>query len=155
MTQARFYEAASGILTREAFTFMVDHQLRCAQRTQEFLTLVVFHVERDTRELAAAADEWLMREIGRIIRYAVRNTDLLGRTADGVLALLLGGIDTERASTVIDRLNGHLTCYRTSPLHITVGAACCPTHAIASDELFRQALLRRRNGTDRSLGHSG
>jgi GGDEF domain-containing protein len=148
MTQARFYEAASGILTREAFSFMVDHQLRSAQRAQEFLTLVVFTAERESRELVVAADEWLMRELGRIIRCAVRNTDLLGRHADGMLSLLLSGIDYQRAGAVIDRLNDQLKGYRSAPVRIRIGAACCPTHAISSDELFRVALLRRRNGSD-------
>ena len=51
MTQGRFYDATSGLLTPDAFSFMVEHQLKNAQRTQEFLTLVVFVVEREWREL--------------------------------------------------------------------------------------------------------
>jgi GGDEF domain-containing protein len=143
MTPGRLFEAASGILTRDAFNFMADHQLRYAQRTQEFVTLVVITVERESRELLIAADEWIMRELGRIIRCVVRNTDLLGRTAEGTLSLLLAGIDMGRAVSVIDRLHEHLGRYRTSPLQINVGAACCPTHASCSEELFRQALSSR------------
>jgi GGDEF domain-containing protein len=143
MTQGHFFEPASGILTRDAFNFMADHQLRYAQRTQEFVTLVVITAERESRELLVAADEWMMRELGRVIRCVVRNTDLVGRTADGTLCLLLSGIDTGRAAPVIDRLYEHLSRYRTSPLQINVGAACCPTHASCSDELFRQALSSR------------
>ena len=143
MTQRRFFEAASGILTRDAFNFMADHQLRYAQRTQEFVTLVVITAERDSRELLVSADEWIMRELGRVIQCAVRNTDLLGRTSEGTLSLLLAGIDIGRAAAVIDRLQEHLRRYRTAPLQITVGAACCPTHAIGSEELFRQAMSSR------------
>jgi GGDEF domain-containing protein len=140
----RFYDAASGLLTQEAFSFMVDHQLRHAQRTQEFLTLVVFRAEREWRELVVAADEWILKELGRLIGYAVRSTDLLARTADGVLSLLLVGVDLEGARPVIERVNQHITRYGSSPaLHISVGAACCPTHAICADDLVRQALARR------------
>jgi GGDEF domain-containing protein len=149
MTQAVFYDQASGLLSSEAFNFMVDHQLRHAQRTQEFLTLVVFVAESESRQLLVAADEWIMKELARLIRFTVRSTDLLGRTADGMLSLLLTGIDTERAATVITRLNDHLGRYRAFPVPISVGAACCPTHAISADELFRQAMLRRSSDGDR------
>jgi GGDEF domain-containing protein len=144
MSQIRFYDAASGLLTHEAFSFMVDHQLKHAQRTQEFLTLVVFTAEREWRELVVAADEWILKELARLIGYAVRSTDLLARTADGVLSLLLVGVDLDGARSVIDRVNQHIRRYGASPaLHISVGAACCPTHAICADDLLRQALSRR------------
>jgi len=144
MTHARFYDAASGLLTHEAFTFMVDHQLMHAQRAQEFLTLVVIVAEREWRELVVAADEWIIKELARLVRYTVRNTDLLARTADGMLSLLLVGIDLERANGVIERLNTHIRRYGSSPaLQISVGAACCPTHSIRADELLQMAISRR------------
>jgi GGDEF domain-containing protein len=149
MNGARFYDAASGLLTQDAFGFMVDHQVRHAQRTQEFLTLVVFIVEREWREIVVAADEWIVKELARLIRYAVRNTDLLTRSADGMLSLLLVGVDADRAHPVIERINAHIKRYGASPaLQISIGAACCPTHAIGADELLRQALIRRISARD-------
>jgi GGDEF domain-containing protein len=149
MTGARFYDGASGLLTPDAFGFMVDHQLRHAQRTQEFLTLVVFIVEREWRELVVAADEWIVKELARLIRYAVRNTDLLTRSADGMLSLLLVGTDAERARPIIERINAHITRYGASPaLQISIGLACCPTHAITADDLLRQALARQVSSRD-------
>jgi GGDEF domain-containing protein len=140
----RFYDAASGLLTRDAFNFMVEHQLRNALRTQDFLTLVVVIAEREWQELVVAADEWIVKELARLIRSAIRSTDLLSRTADGMLSLLLVGIDLERANAVIARLNDHLRRYGASPnLLISVGAACCPTHSISADELLRKALASR------------
>ena len=144
MSQARFYDGGSGLLTREAFSFMVEHQLMHAQRAQEFLTLVVIVAEREWRELVVAADEWIVKELARLVRYAVRNTDLVARTADGMLSLLLVGIDLERANGVIERLNSHIRRYGSSPaLQISVGAACCPTHSIRADELLEVAIARR------------
>lgn len=144
MTHGRFYDSVSGLLTADAFSFMVDHQLKHAQRTQEFLTLVVFIVEREWRELVVTADEWIVKEIARLIRYAVRSTDLLARTADGTLSLLLVGIDADRAQVVIERINAHIRRYGSSPaLHVSVGAASCPTHATGADDLVRHALERR------------
>jgi GGDEF domain-containing protein len=147
MTQMRFYDAASGLLTPEAFSFMVTHLLRHAERTQEFLTLVVFVAERASRDAIEAADEWVVSEIARLIRQAIRETDLLGRTREGMLALMLAGIDVERASGVIERLTVLLARHGMAPgLEISVGAACCPTHAVSVDELMQHALSRRTRG---------
>ena len=113
-------------------------------RDREFLTLVVIVAEREWRELVVAADEWIVKELARLVRYAVRNTDLVARTADGMLSLLLVGIDLERANGVIERLNSHIRRYGSSPaLQISVGAACCPTHSIRADELLKVAIARR------------
>jgi GGDEF domain-containing protein len=143
MTQMRFHDSASGLLTHEAFKFMVDHLLKHAERTQEFLTLVVFVAERVSREVIVAADEWVVNELGRLIRHAVRESDLLGRTADGMLSLMLLGIDAERAIPVIERLNEHLGRHGTAPtLQISIGAASCPAHACQLDELLKLAISR-------------
>ena len=97
MTQTCFQDAASGLLTDEAFSFIAKHLLKHAGRTQEFLTLVVFVATRASREAIVATDEWVTRELARLIRHAVRETDLLGRTTNGTLSLMLAGVDAERA----------------------------------------------------------
>ena len=143
MSNACFYDACSGLLTREAFSFMVDHHVKQAQRAQEFLTLAIFKAERECVDAIVSADEWIVKELARLIRGAVRSTDLLARTADGVLSLLLVGIDYDRARCVIERIDEHLRRYYRPPvLRISVGAACCPTHAICADDLLQQALLQ-------------
>ncbi|HET7220259.1 MAG TPA: hypothetical protein VFJ02_19525, partial [Vicinamibacterales bacterium] len=73
--------------------------------------------------------------------------DLLSRTADGMLSLLLVGIDADRAQIVIERIHAHIRRYGASPaLQISIGAASCPTHAICAGDLLRKA-LERRTGT--------
>ena len=145
MTQTRFHDAAPGLLTHEAFSFIVDHLLKHALRTQEFLTLVVFVAERESQGAIVTADEWIVRGLARIIRVAVRETDLLGRTADGMLSLMLAGIDTERATKVIHRLNEQLKRYgAASATQWSIGVASCPTHAIRVDDLMRYAIAERK-----------
>ena len=149
MTQTCFHDAASGLLTDEAFSFIARHLLKHAGRTQEFLTLVVFVASRASREVKVAADEWITRELARLLRHAVRETDLLGRTKGGTLSLMLAGVDAERAMPVIERLHQQLGRYQTAPsLHISIGAASCPTHAIEVDELLRHAISRTAPSAD-------
>ena len=156
MTDPRFYDAASGLLTLEAFSFMVDHQLKHAQRVQDYITLVVFLVERrwrelvveqDWREHVVPADDWIVKEMSRLIRHAVRSTDLLARTASGAISLLLADVDGEGSREVVARVNGHLRRYRATPaLQINVGVACCPTDAVHAEELIRTARRRAARG---------
>jgi GGDEF domain-containing protein len=115
------------------------------------MTLVVFVAERASRDAVGAIDERILHELGRIIRHAVRDTDLLGRTVDGMLSLMLAGIDVERATAVIERVNDHLGHYRML-FELSVGAACCPTHAIRVDELLRHAIARSRRTPRRGNG---
>ena len=72
------------------------------------MTLVVFVAERASRDAIDAVDEWVDRADGSSgMRFG--ETDLLGRTRDGKLSLMLAGIDTDWAVGVIERLNGSRT----------------------------------------------
>ena len=53
MTELRFHDRATGLLTQDAFSFIVDHLLKHALRTQEFLTLVIFVLEHASLEAIA------------------------------------------------------------------------------------------------------
>ena len=60
---------------------------------------------------------------------------------------MLAGIDTDRAAGVVERLNALVGRHGMAPgLQISVGVACCPTHAVRVDELLQQALSRRTHG---------
>jgi len=142
---SRFYDGISRLLTRETFSFMFDHELKHALRTQDFLTLVVITAEREWRGLLVAAEERIVKELGRLLAGDLRETDLLSRTSDGVLSLLLLGVDLERARGVIDRVVEQIRRSELSrTLLISVGAACCPTHARGAEGLSAEASLRRR-----------
>ena len=58
---------------------------------------------------------------------------------------MLAGIDTERATTVIHRLNEQLKRYgAASATQWSIGLASCPTHAIRVDDLMRYAIAERK-----------
>jgi GGDEF domain-containing protein len=145
MPASPFYDGISRLLTRETFSFMFDHELKHALRTQDFLTLVVITAEHEWRGLFVAAEERIVKELGGLLAGDLRETDLLARTADGVLSLLLLGVDLERAKAVIDRVVEQIKSSELSrALLISVGAACCPTHARGAQGLSEEARLRRR-----------
>ncbi len=143
MTSSSFYEEGSKILTPGAFEFVLNSELKRAVRSQNFLTLVVVETSREWEGIMVSADEGTVHEVAQIIGKEVRDTDLIGHTDKGLLAVVLLDSDFEHAARVIDRIVSRIENYEfPSPLRIAVGAACYPTHAVDADSLKRQAMSR-------------
>ena len=89
------------------------------------------------------ADDGTVQEVAEIIGKEVRDTDLIGHTDKGTLAVVLLDADYEHSTRVIDRLVSRIENYEfPTQMRIAVGAACYPTHAIDADSLKRTAMSR-------------
>jgi hypothetical protein len=140
MTDA-FFEEGSRLLTPHAFEFVLDGELKRAVRSQNYLTLVVLETSREWDGLMVTADNGTVEEVADVVGHEVRDTDLLGYTENGELSLVLLDADYDNSTKVIDRLVQRIDNYEFgTPLRISVGAACYPTHAVDADSLKRQAL---------------
>lgn len=140
MANDAFYEEGR-LLTSHAFEFVLDGELKRAVRSQNFLTLVVLEARREWDGVTMSADEGTVGEVAEIVGHEVRDTDLLGYTEHGELSLVLIDSDYDNSTKVIDRLVQRIDNYDfTTPLRISVGAACYPTHAVDADTLKRQAV---------------
>ena len=138
-----FEEEGSRVLTPHAFEFVLDGELRRAVRSQNFLTLVVLEARREWEGLEVTADEGTVDEVASVVTREVRDTDLIGKTDRGTLSLVLLDADYDSSTRVIDRLVSRIDSYDfPTPLRISVGAACYPTHAVDADTLKRQAISR-------------
>jgi len=138
-----FEEEGSRVLTPHAFEFVLDGELRRAIRSQNFLTLVVLETHRQWEGLEVTADDGTVDEVASVIGREVRDTDLIGKTDKGTLSLVLLDADFDSSTRVIDRLVSRIDHYDfPTPLRISVGAACYPTHAVDADSLKRQAISR-------------
>jgi len=150
-----FFEEGSRMLKAPAFEFVLDGEMKRAVRSQNYLTLVVLETRREWDGMTVTADDGTLDEVARIIGHEVRDTDLLGSTETGVLSLVLLDSDCENGTKVIDRLVQRIDHYEfTTPLRISVGAACYPTDAVDPDSLKQQALshpvVNWRGGTPQS-----
>jgi GGDEF domain-containing protein len=138
-----FFEEGSRLLTPNAFEFVLDGELKRAVRSQNFLTLVVLEAKREWEGLMVTADDGTVEEVAQIVGREIRDTDLLGHTEKGTLSLVLLDADYDNSARVIDRLVQRIDDYDfPTPLRISVGAACYPTHAVDSPSLKRQAISR-------------
>jgi hypothetical protein len=141
MSTDAFFEEGSRLLTPNAFEFVLDGELKRAVRSQNFLTLVVLETRREWDGLTVTADEGTVEEVADIVGHEIRDTDLLGYTEHGELSLVLIDSDYTNSTKVIDRLVQRIDNYDfNTPLRISVGAACYPTHAVDAGTLKRQAI---------------
>jgi GGDEF domain-containing protein len=122
-------------LNTETFDFVLTNELKRAQRSQSFVTLV-----RMEPRGAEAAES--VGEIARLVSRELRETDLLATDGTTVSMVLLDA-DVHHSTQVIERVMARLEHYRfTTPVEIEVGAACCPTHGADLDTLRRVASKR-------------
>jgi GGDEF domain-containing protein len=127
----------------DAIEFVLDGELRRAVRSQNFLTLVVLETRREWEGLEVTADDGTVEEVATVVGREVRDTDLLGKTEKGTLSLVLLDADYDSSTRVIDRLVSRIDSYDfPTPLRISVGAACYPTHAGDATSLKQQAMSR-------------
>src|SRR3954471_17231654 len=96
-----FYEDNSKLLTPGAFEFVLDSELKRAVRSQNFLTLVTVEASREWEGMTVTADDGTLHEVAQIIGKEVRDTDLLGHTQKGTLAIVLLDSDFEHSERVI------------------------------------------------------
>jgi GGDEF domain-containing protein len=143
MANESFFEEGSRLLTPSAFDVVLTSELKRAVRSQCFLTLVVLEARREWDGLEVTADEGTIVEVAQLIGRDVRETDPIGKTDKGSLALVLLDADFDSSTHVIERLVSRIDHYDfPTPLRISVGAACYPTHAVDAESLKRQAVSR-------------
>jgi hypothetical protein len=143
MASSSFYEEGSKLLTPGAFEFVLDSELKRAVRSQNFLTLVTIEASREWEGMMVTADDGTLHEVAQLVGREVRDTDVLGHTDKGLLALVLLDADFEHSTRVIDRVVSRIENYEfQNALRIAVGAACYPTHAVDAESLKRQAMSR-------------
>ena len=141
MSDPFFEEEGSRLLKANAFEFVLDGEMKRAVRSQNYLTLIALETRREWDGMTVTADDGTLDEVARIVGHEVRDTDVLGSTETGLLSLVLLDADYENGTKVIDRLVQRIDDYEfTTPLRISVGAACYPTHGIDPDSLKHQAL---------------
>jgi hypothetical protein len=123
-----FYEENSRLLTPGAFEFVLDSELKRAVRSQNYLTLVTVEASREWEGMTVTADDGTLQEVAQLISREVRDTDLIGHTDRGTIALVLLDADFERSERVITRLVSRIENYEfPTQMRIAVGAACYPT----------------------------
>ena len=142
MAKGTFFEHGDRLLTAAAFAFVLDAELKRCGRAQQFLTLVEIRATAD-KDRADIAVDTLIPDLCTLVIPELRDTDLLGHTGCGTLAVALLESDYEPSLRVIDRLVRRVeSLLPPSAVRIAIGAATYPAHAVNAAALAREALSR-------------
>src|SRR5215471_4605078 len=143
MSSHWLHDEGGGVLTPGAFKFVLGLELKRAERSQDFLTLVTIEADWEWKGMVVPGDKATVREVAEVISPEVRSTDLIGRTDERTLALMLFGANVEQSVPFIHRFVSRIENYAfTNAVRIVVGAACCPTDTVDADTLTFHALSR-------------
>jgi diguanylate cyclase (GGDEF)-like protein/putative nucleotidyltransferase with HDIG domain len=140
--RAAFTDSVTGALSTRALAAQFDRELARSQRLRESLTLLV--VSLDNLQDSAASEgvgiDQLVAQFSRLLRYHVRETDILARYSPNTFAALL--LDTGRADAedIRRRIRDSMTelQYKTS-LSVAIGSATSPDDGSTFDELIAAA----------------
>lgn len=136
-----FEESSSRLLTPTAFDFVLDIELKRAIRAQTVLTLFVIDAEREWQGMSIASDQPTFLKLAELVADEVRETDILGRTGEATLALVLLDADLDAATRAMERVLARADQYDFHlGLRLVVGGACCPFHAGDAPTLMRHAV---------------
>jgi hypothetical protein len=120
------------ILPQDRFRFLLEHECKRAERYQHMFSLI--RVSCETEGLDSSLREYL----AKVIRKITRDSDIIGLTDKGDLALLVHNADNQNVLDIAARIQEKVAQYvklneRAKALKIEW--ACFPTHASTIQEL--------------------
>ena len=140
-------DALTGCLNKRAFTEEIEHKIRAARRFGRKLSLIVTdldHFKSVNDTFGHATGDRVLRELGRLLKEAKRETDVVARFGGEEFCVLCEETDTRGARLLAERVREQLE--RTQlptdlgPLQVTasLGVATFPDHADSAEALFEQ-----------------
>jgi hypothetical protein len=98
VTDDCFFERDSKVLTAGAFAFVLESEIKRADRYQNYLTLVTVEASREWEGMTVTADDGTLEEVAGVIRREIRDTDMVGHTEKGILGLMLLDADFDQSA---------------------------------------------------------
>jgi len=132
--------AFGNVLNRQSFLFLLDLEIKRAQRYQNFLGLLSLtfgHLDPSVGENASIS----LKTLANLVKCELRDTDLVGQCTGNLLLVMLPYADMAGAHTVRERLEKILYEYGFGRKGFTVkiNEVCFPTHAANFDDLLQMA----------------
>ena len=132
--------AFGNVLNRQSFLFLLDLEIKRAQRYQNFLSLLSLtfgYLDPSMGEHASIS----LKTLANLVKDELRETDIVGQGAGNLLLVMLPYADMAGAYTVRERLKRILYEYGFGRKGFTVeiNEVCFPTHAASFDDLLKMA----------------
>jgi diguanylate cyclase (GGDEF)-like protein len=123
------------ILPEQHFNFVLKQECERAERYSHFFSIAMVKLSE--------LEDPLLTTTAKIIRGAVRDSDIMGALQDKHLAVILHHADAQNTDEIAMRIRGNIRELAESlsqtpkNRQIRVGAACFPTHAPTFQDLLK------------------
>jgi diguanylate cyclase (GGDEF)-like protein len=152
-------DSLTGLANRRRFRVALAREVERWRRYRvpcALLMLDIDHLKRINDEFGHPAGDLVIRQIAQTLREVSRDNDTAARLGGEEFALLLAGVDLERAAAAAGRLRSVLSGKRVEgvgTVTVSIGVAGCPESATSERALYSasdQALYVSKNsGRDR------
>ena len=128
------------VFNRQSFLFLLDLEIKKAQRYQNYLSLLSLTFDHLNPSLGENPSISL-KTLANLLKDELRDTDVLGQSGANRLLVILPYADMAGAHNVRNRLEQILQDYgfRQKGANIEIAEVCFPTHATNIDDLLRMA----------------
>jgi diguanylate cyclase (GGDEF)-like protein len=149
----------TGLLNRRRFRNALGQEMERWRRYNvpcSLLTVDVDHLKRINDTYGHSAGDVVIRHVAQALQQMSRDNDTAARLGGEEFALLLAGVDAERAVAAAERLRQTVAGEALEGIGrvtISLGVAACPAHALTERELYaasdRALYTAKHEGRDR------
>ena len=132
--------AFGNVFNRQSFLFMLNLEIKRAQRYRDYLSLVSLtfgHLD----PLPEKSPTISFKTLANLLKDTLRDTDIIGQSGRNQLLVMLPYADMAEVTRVRERLEKTLHDYgfRRKGFTIEISEVCFPTHATNVDDLLQMA----------------
>ncbi|HSD46991.1 MAG TPA: diguanylate cyclase [Pyrinomonadaceae bacterium] len=152
-------DSLTGLANRRRFRVALAREVERWRRYRvpcSLLMLDIDHLKRINDQFGHPAGDAVIRQIAQTLKEVSRDNDTAARVGGEEFALLLAGIDLQKAAAAAERLRAVLSGRRVdevSTVTVSIGVASCPESATSERTLYsasdRALYVSKNSGRDR------
>ena len=152
-------DSLTGLANRRRFRVALAREVERWRRYRvpcSLLMLDIDHLKRINDQFGHPAGDAVIRQIAQTLKEVSRDNDTAARLGGEEFALLLAGIDLQKASAAAERLRAVLSGRRVDEVGtvtVSIGVASCPESATSERTLYsasdRALYVSKNSGRDR------
>lgn len=135
-------DSLTGLANRRRFRVALAREVERWRRYRvpcALLMLDIDHLKRINDQFGHPAGDVVIRQIAQTLKEVSRDNDTAARLGGEEFALLLAGVDLERAASAAERLRAVLSSRRVDgvgTVTVSIGVASCPDNATSERTLY-------------------
>ena len=152
-------DALTGLANRRRFRVALKQEVERWRRYRipcALLMLDIDHLKRINDQFGHPAGDAVIRQIAQTLKEVSRDNDTAARLGGEEFALLLAGVDLQKAAVAAERLKAVLSGRRVEEVGtvtVSIGVASCPENATSERALYSASdsalYVSKNSGRDR------